>query len=93
MSHLPLVPSDLWSPSEQLIHALSRAAYAAAHGDAEAVRTLRLLFGSELIRSANSHEQAAREGRSKADGGGPFAASLPSSKAHARATGGRSRSP
>ena len=46
-----LVPSDLWS----LIHALGRAADAAAHGDADAVRTLRLIFGSELLKDARTN--------------------------------------
>jgi hypothetical protein len=56
----PLVPSDLWTPSERLIHALGRAAYAAAHGDADAVRTLRPIFGTELLGPAGTHTGIAK---------------------------------
>jgi hypothetical protein len=57
----PLVPSDLWTPSERLIHALGRAAYAAAHGDTDAVRTLRLIFGTELLGHSAKDAMLARD--------------------------------
>jgi hypothetical protein len=57
----PLVPSDLWSPSEALIHALARCALAAARGDAEAAQTLRLIFGDRVIAKIEAPESIKRE--------------------------------
>jgi hypothetical protein len=47
MTH-PFVPQDAYSPSEQLVAALARAAHAAVGGDIEAAKTLKLIFGTSI---------------------------------------------
>ena len=64
MRPFPL-PQDFRTPSEELIAALARAADAAAHGDAEAARTLRLIFGPQPVIEIGTEPSPTRAGNVK----------------------------